>query len=107
MYRQGDLLFRKTNLHPLYELKPVGNEYVVAEGEATGHAHRLSSEGGIAIAGVTGAVRALSLPEAGVLTHEEHGSVELPAGDYTVTQEREHNYAAESADAAAEIYSTD
>ena len=51
---------------------------VIAEGEATGHAHRAMGFGLRFHDGV------LDIPESATLTHEEHGMRVLPAGKHIV-----------------------
>lgn len=89
MYRHGDVL-----LVPIPAL-PVGavpvkreGELVLARGEATGHAHRLAEPSGRLF--VLGGSRYLVLGEPGWLTHEEHATLELPAGRYEVRIQREY-----------------
>ncbi len=95
MYRQGDVLLRKIdNVSPYLQFQEVGKEYVVAEGEKTGHKHKLASNGGIQIAGYGiggGLTATLAMP--GVLTHDEHAPIELEPGTYGITQEQELDHA--------------
>ena len=60
---------------------------VLATGEATGHAHRVSAED----AEVVGTEDALELeaPTGTPITHEEHKTVTLPPGTYVVSRQRE------------------
>ena len=74
--------------------KPVtGN--VVAEGEVTGHAHRLAGPG-TAVYDLAG-VRYADAPGGGTVTHEEHGPVSLPRGRYATRIVQEYDHAAEEA----------
>lgn len=69
---------------------------VLALGEVTGHSHRLLMDGLLYEApdGTT----YIRVPEEGTtLTHEEHGPVPLPAGDYMVRIQREWDPYAEAA----------
>lgn len=74
------------------ELVP-GN--VLAEGEATGHAHRAMGEG-VVVEEVEGS-RVLHAPRGAVIVHEEHGKQELPAGDYDRLIVQEYDHAREEA----------
>ena len=68
---------------------------VLAEGEATGHAHRLS--GAVAVYEAPEKFRTFSLKEPDTVTHEEHGPVTLPAGDFCADRAVEYDHAAEEA----------
>lgn len=91
MYRQGDVIV--LGAIPLPESAVRRDTTVVAEGEATGHAHRVVNgsifdlgDGGIGIA---------VDPGGGALTHEEHRRVELPTLEkgmvYPVIIQREYS----------------
>lgn len=97
IYRQGDVLFRRIDKLPAGERRKRENA-TVAYGEVTGHSHQLAiadrevaevleigeglyvhvSADGIRIEGAT-------------VVHEEHGPINLPAGDYAVTIQREYS----------------
>lgn len=89
MYRQGDILLIPTGEKLPVDAEPAPDG-VVAEGEATGHAHRLDQgakrfvrSNGTQFVEVAG-TRAL-------LTHEEHGTIELPGpAVYVVQRQREY-----------------
>jgi hypothetical protein len=91
-YRHGDLLIEAVEAIPAdAKCKP---GLVLAEGEATGHAHRLRTddpadaklfEGKDGTLYLT--VRAPELP----LVHEEHDTIVLPHGDYIVTRQRQYD----------------
>lgn len=83
-YRQGDLLFIKTNGIP-DKLRRRENR-VIQEGELTGHNHKLI--GGDVFEDEAGNVF-LSVPEGGQVVHEEHGPIDLEGGDYEVRRQRE------------------
>ena len=59
----------------------------LAEGEVTGHAHVATA----ADAWVEGAgdERLLAAPSGTEVTHEEHGTISVPAGTYDVRRQRE------------------
>ena len=59
----------------------------LAEGEVTGHAHRVDGHN-VAVYG-RGHVRVLSAPHGTEVTHEEHKQITLPAGEYDITRQRE------------------
>lgn len=96
LYRQGDVLFTAISALPSGARKKRDNA-TVAYGEVTGHSHALAvedrhvaevleignglfvhvSESGVRIEGAT-------------FVHAEHAPITLPAGDYSVTIQREY-----------------
>lgn len=66
---------------------------VLAEGEATGHAHRLPE--GIAVLENPDGTREFTGPA--TVTHEEHAPVALPPTEYLSDRVREYDHAAEEA----------
>lgn len=94
MYRQGDVLIKQTKALP-EDAKPAGHG-VLAEGEATGHAHRLvgaellkwTLPGG---GSVTETALGFRVGEGGAtVVHEEHSPISLPAGNFVVRRQREY-----------------
>lgn len=93
-YRHGDL-----NFHPINEsqegevLKHNGN-YVLAEGETTGHKHVISvpNVDDMKITKLSTGEYILSLKKDAEVTHEEHKKIILPKGKYIMRHEREYNY---------------
>lgn len=87
MYRHGDVLLIRRGECEQLSGRAETAEVVVAEGEATGHAHRVIGVGA-AIADMsderTDGRRHLMLPRGGAISHEEHALIELPAGVYEV-----------------------
>src|SRR5689334_7499131 len=88
MYRQGDLLFVEIERLP-DNLKERPN-MVIAEGEVTGHSHRLS-EGRILENKVD---VFLQVARAARILHQEHHTITLPPGRYRVIRQREYTPAA-------------
>jgi hypothetical protein len=84
MYRQGDLLFALCASIP--KDATLVSDGVIARGEASGHAHRLQNQVLLMAAGVM-YIRAL---QQAMITHEEHGTVMLPPGNYLVKRQREY-----------------
>jgi hypothetical protein len=89
MYRHGDILLARVDQLP-GEVRKL-QHLVLAEGELTGHSHRIQerdvavlfrSEAGMFLQ-VTGA-RA-------TLVHQEHGPIELETGYYRVWRQREYS----------------
>ena len=89
-YRQGDVFLVAVDSVPskATQLKRRDGKLILAEGEATGHAHAIKSP------------RARLLEHAGLiylvllakakLLHEEHAPIELPPGQYLVKRQREY-----------------
>jgi hypothetical protein len=91
-YRQGDVLlvrFRPRQWGALTRVEGAGGRIVLAEGEATGHAHVIDSP----LAGLYQDRldnRYLKLDGPAELRHEEHGPVALEPGVYRVVRQREY-----------------
>lgn len=99
-YRQGDIL--------LVPVVDDGNELVdrfnvarqrregiiVAEGEATGHHHRIRTRGAKMYTlgrRTTRSAMFVHVPKTGAtLTHEEHSPLQIPPGTYRVVHQREY-----------------
>ena len=97
MFRQGDVLLIPTG-KPTRTGKAQPRDdrgrIVLAEGEATGHAHAIASD----TARLYGAgldVRFLQVIGEATLTHEEHDTIVLPDGWYEVRRQREYTPEAE------------
>jgi hypothetical protein len=91
-WRQGDIYFVKLDEEINSEnAAPVRNG-IIAKGETTGHAHRVSpsSMAQGALLSLVGRSMFLRSPEAGTtIVHDEHGPISLPAGSYAVVLQRE------------------
>jgi hypothetical protein len=68
---------------------------VLAEGEVTGHAHRLSA--GVEVFEVEGELREFNLSGPGEVKHEEHNPITLPPEEYTSGRVNEFDHPTESA----------
>ena len=99
MYRQGDVLLVPIDKLPgtagPVNLRDEACRIILAEGEATGHAHAIASLSA-RLLGHDIERRFLEvLAEGGVdLSHEEHATVHLPKGHYRVIRQREWFYEA-------------
>ena len=91
-WRQGDIYFVKLDEEINSEnATPVRNG-IIAKGETTGHAHRLSpsSIAAGALLSLVGRSMFLRSPVAGTtIVHDEHGPIQLPAGSYAVVPQQE------------------
>ena len=88
--QQGDVLLRRRESLPSHtkKLKPKARGWVVAEGEATGHAHVLDVPG-VELREDENGVIWVRVDEASVLRHEEHHAQTIAPGVYEVGIVRE------------------
>lgn len=87
--RHGDVLIKPAKIPAEAKKQDTQNGIVLAEGEVTGHAHRLSANIG-ALFKYDKKTYLRVTKDRAALTHEEHGKIELPAGDYEVEIQREY-----------------
>lgn len=86
-YQQGDVIVEKCEKIDGKKL----DHLVLETGEVTGHAHRISS--GLAELFESGSTKYLKvISETATLTHEEHGAITLPRGEYVVRKVREYDH---------------
>lgn len=91
-WRQGDIYFVKLDEEIDFANAATVKSGIIAKGETTGHAHRVSqsSIAAGALLSLFGRSMFLSSPKAGAtIVHDEHGPIELPAGSYAVVPQRE------------------
>ena len=91
-WRQGDIFFVKLDGEQNLGDAPVLKNGVIARGETTGHAHRVSkaSLAAGAVLYLLGREMYLRSPEAGsIIVHDEHEAIQLPAGTYAVVNQQE------------------
>lgn len=96
LLRHGDLLLYPTKKAEL-KLKKVftGNEFVLAEGEQTGHQHKLTiptKENAFTIYQDEKGQKYLDLNCKAQLTHQEHNNLIVLPNFYVVKHEREYDY---------------
>src|SRR6266567_4331692 len=87
IWRQGDVFLIATS-----KLPPIGrveHRLVLAEGEITGHAHRLQDPVSGRVFSVGSDLYLEVLAETATIVHEEHAPVTLPRGSYAVRIQRE------------------
>ena len=90
--RQGDvLLVRVSKLPP--QAKPVGRKgakrIILAEGEATGHAHAIETDTAKLLEDALGR-RFLIVTKAEQLVHEEHDTLRIEPGIWRVVRQQEY-----------------
>ena len=97
MYRQGDVLLVKVGKAKKGKVVALDNGVnVLAYGEVTGHAHTISGNHSTlfeceATAESKEAERFLHVEEATDLNHQEHGTINIPEGDYKVIIQQEYH----------------
>ena len=85
-YRQGDVLILAAKKIPQSAKKL--NHLTLAEGEVTGHFHRITS-GNAALLETPAGQRFLDVSTTATLTHEEHAPITVDPGVYDVRIQRE------------------
>ncbi len=88
MWRQGDVFIAEVETIPATaKLVP---HCVLAEGEVTGHSHRIADikTAQLFVDGTDRFLRVLA--DSAELIHQEHGPITLPRGDYRVWPQREY-----------------
>jgi hypothetical protein len=91
-FRQGDVLIERIERIPVAAVKqPARERIILAYGEATGHHHSLDI--GAADWWKLGEEQFLDVagPAPAKVVHQEHHEIELPAGRYRVTRQREYS----------------
>ena len=90
VYRQGDVIIKERKVEELEEK----HDGVLAEGEVTGHAHRIAQKNNARLyyTAVEGILALKVLAAMCVIQHEEHESVCIPEGDYSVEVQREYDW---------------
>lgn len=87
-YQQGDVILRVVDTIP--SRMDVKKDKIVAEGEVTGHMHRILAEDSTVFVTEEGKIFVDS-PKGTVITHDEHDVIELPAGKYQVSIVQEYD----------------
>lgn len=113
-YQQGDVLFYKLDDDDFQERKKKAsdnkwnyllddhNSLVVAEGEATGHKHLISSTHPIITykkanppsVNSRSRYELVTLTSDAVVSHEEHNNIKLPSGSYQIKIVKEYDHIA-------------
>jgi hypothetical protein len=91
MYRQGDVLVveTKTVEAGAKEVEPdVKGRLILAEGEATGHAHAVAASTAALL--IVRDLMFLHVHQQTQILHEEHAPIDLPPGNYRVLRQREY-----------------
>lgn len=89
VYRQGDILFFEVKDLP--EGLKVRENKIIAEGEATGHKHRLEeTSDGLLFEDENGNLFLRSNVITTII-HEEHKPIALPKGNYKILRQKEYS----------------
>ncbi len=88
LYRHGDVLIKKVRRLPTDVKKK--RHVVLAEGEITGHSHRIKERGAATLFSDTRHLYLRVEAACATVVHEEHGPIELPKGLYRVWRQREY-----------------
>jgi hypothetical protein len=89
MWRQGDVLISTVAAIPRGATKR--HNCVLAEGELTGHSHRIDQLGAAELFEHEGSLYLRVLAAEARVVHQEHGPITLQAGVYSVWQQREYS----------------
>ena len=92
-YRQGDVLIERVSKTVRKTTKQKSlHRIVLAEGEATGHAHVLETDPkDPADWWKDGEDQYANLSSPGVIVHEEHATIKVEEGTYKITRQREYS----------------
>ncbi len=89
MWRQGDIFIAAVAAIPAgAKTQPHG---VLAEGEVTGHSHRIQGLDTARLYAHAGALFLDVLAETATVVHDEHGPITLARGTYRVWRQREYS----------------
>lgn len=89
LYRHGDLLLKKVRTIPDHA-KPL-QHLVLAEGELTGHSHRIAEKGAARLYQSDQVMYLWVTVQPATLIHQEHGPIALSKGKYRVWRQREYS----------------
>jgi hypothetical protein len=89
LYRHGDVLVAGIDSIPPEAVKRP--HLVLAEGEVTGHMHRIAEAGSAELYQDRGEMYLRVVADRATLIHPEHGPIALPRGDYRVWRQREYS----------------
>jgi hypothetical protein len=88
MWRQGDVLIAGVDAIPQGATKR--SNCVLAEGELTGHSHRIDQPSVAELYECKGLLYLQVMASEARVVHQEHGPITLPQGVYMVWQQREY-----------------
>jgi hypothetical protein len=89
MYRHGDILVASVRELPSDARRM--NHLVLAEGELTGHSHRIQERDAATLFRSSTGMFLTVMAEHATLVHQEHGPITLTRGHYRVWRQREYS----------------
>jgi len=97
LYQQGDVLIETVDAIPqgMVETEKVNGRHILAEGEATGHAHACVDDN-VTLYGEFGNLF-VEAKEDFVVSHEVHHTISVPEGKYKFRQVKEYDHFEEEA----------
>lgn len=87
--RQGDILFIRVDKLPADLNK--SKDLIVAHGEVTGHAHRVTKAAGVDLLESAVGSKFVEAETGWEVTHDEHGPIEFEAGNWEARRQREYS----------------
>lgn len=84
--QQGDVQIERVEEIPenVEERGPENGSFILAEGEATGHAHRIREHQDVELFEADSGTLYMSVESEAELSHEEHDTVTIPEGTYEI-----------------------
>lgn len=95
LLQQGDCLLHRINAIPAGARTEAGR--VLAHGEVTGHAHRLTDASDGLLVEIEGQLYLSVGARGATIRHEEHQAIEIPEGDYRIGRVLEYSHFDEEA----------
>ena len=89
MWRHGDVFIAPVDSIPAGAVERP--QTVLAEGEATGHSHRVAEPGAAVLLEKDGKLYLRVTADEATVVHQEHHAITLPRGEYRVWQQREYS----------------
>lgn len=88
-WRHGDVIIREVEKIPTGAIEQKTEKIILAYGEVTGHAHRIS-EGVGHLFNFDDKTYLKITSERAALTHEEHKRIDLPQGDFEIIIQKDY-----------------
>jgi hypothetical protein len=93
VFQQGDvLLYRVNNIPKGEKIDSQNNEYILAEGEVTGHKHKIVANNFVTMIKADNGQVYLQLKIPTPLKHDEHHIIIIEPGKYEVGKVRERDH---------------
>jgi len=96
-YQQGDILLFPVQEIPANATEIKGHNNVLAEGESTGHAHRMAAPVQLFRNAQQPTDVFMAVPKRIELRHEEHATQVIPPGKYRIGRVQEYDYSTQEA----------